>query len=117
LASKNFGETSLRIKEMLSARGLRLGQSIQGDIPSVETRFRPSSPVDPEQEAILNTSVAELNLSVRAQKCMNKLGIMTLGDLTRRSQQELLEAKNFGQTSLEEVLRKLQEKGLGLRED
>ncbi|MGL4555612.1 MAG: DNA-directed RNA polymerase subunit alpha C-terminal domain-containing protein [Gemmataceae bacterium] len=118
LASKNFGETSLHeIKEVMAARGLRLGQSIQGDPSTIEPRFRPTSPVSAEEEAVLNTPVAELNLSVRARKCMNKLGIMTLGDLTQRSQQELLEAKNFGQTSLQEVKDKLTERGLTLRDD
>ena len=120
LASKNFGDTSLlEIKEMLTAKGLRLGQSIQDPAGSGggEPRFRSDSPVTDEEAAILNTSVAELNLSVRARKCMNKLGIMTLGDLTQRSSQELLEAKNFGQTSLQEVREKLTARGLALRED
>lgn len=119
LSSKNFGETSLQeIKDMMSTRGLRLGQSIQGDgVMGTEPRFRSATPVSPEEEAVLNTPVAELNLSVRARKCMNKLGIMTLGDLTQRTQSELLEAKNFGQTSLQEVKEKLAARGLGLRED
>ena len=118
LASKNFGETSLHeIKEMLVAKGLRLGQSIQDPAGGGESRFRSDSPVTDEEAAILNTSVAELNLSVRARKCMSKLGITTLGDLTQRSPQELLEAKNFGQTSLLEVREKLTARGLSLRED
>lgn len=118
LASKNFGETSLtEIKEMMTSCGLKLGQSIQGEPVSGEVRFRSSTPVSAEQEAILNTPVAELNLSVRARKCMTKLGIMTLGDLTQRSEQELLEAKNFGQTSLQEVREKLEARGLNFRED
>ncbi|MBY0230665.1 MAG: tetratricopeptide repeat protein [Gemmataceae bacterium] len=118
LASKNFGETSLaEIKEMMQAKGLRLGQSIQGDGSGGPPRFISDSPVSDEEMAVLNTPVSDLNLSVRARKCMNKLGIVTLGDLTQRSSQELLEAKNFGQTSLQEVREKLQARGLSLRED
>jgi DNA-directed RNA polymerase subunit alpha len=118
LSSKNFGETSLaEIKEMMQAKGLRLGQSIQDGQPGGDHRYRSLEPVSPEEAAVLNTPVAELNLSVRARKCMNKLGIITLGDLTQRSASELLEAKNFGQTSLQEVREKLQARGLALRDD
>jgi DNA-directed RNA polymerase subunit alpha len=117
LSSKNFGETSLsEIKEMMQAKGLRLGQSIQ-DGPGGETRYRPPMPVSEEQAAVMNKPVSELNLSVRARKCMNRLGINTLGDLVARSADELLEAKNFGQTSLQEVKDKLVSYGLRLRDD
>ena len=66
---------------------------------------------------MLNKPVSDLNLSVRARKCMNRLGINTLGDLISRSSDELLEAKNFGQTSLQEVKDKLTQYGLRLRDD
>lgn len=117
LSSKNFGETSLaEIKEMMTSKGLRLGQSIQ-DGQNADVRYRPSQPVSEEQAAVLNKPVSDLNLSVRARKCMNRLGINTLGDLIQRSQEELLEAKNFGQTSLLEVKEKLTQYGLRLRDD
>jgi len=58
-----------------------------------------------------------LNLSVRARKCMNRLGIASLGELIVRSADELLEAKNFGMTSLNEVREKLRQMGLNLRGD
>ena len=66
---------------------------------------------------MLGKPVSDLNLSVRARKCMNRLGINTLGDLISRSSDELLEAKNFGQTSLQEVKDKLTQYGLRLRDD
>ena len=65
----------------------------------------------------MNKSVSELNLSVRARKCMNRLGINTLGDLIQRSADDLLESKNFGMTSLNEVREKLRQQGLTLRGD
>jgi DNA-directed RNA polymerase subunit alpha len=117
LSSKNFGETSLQeIKEMMTAKGLRLGQSIQ-DGAQGDQRYRPSTPVSEEQAAVLGKPVSDLNLSVRARKCMNRLGINSLGDLVQRSAEELLESKNFGQTSLQEVKDKLQQYGLRLRDD
>ena len=56
---------------------------------------------------MLNKPVSDLNLSVRARKCMNRLGINTLGELVNRTADELLESKNFGMTSLSEVREKL----------
>src|SRR5207249_840112 len=66
LSSKNFGETSLlEIKEMLTAKGLRLGQSIQeGQQP--EFRYRPPIQLSEADQAKLGVPVTELNLSVRA---------------------------------------------------
>jgi len=52
---------------------------------------------------------------VRARKCTTKLGINTIGDLVRRTAEDLLECKNFGVTSLNEVREKLTERGLKLR--
>jgi DNA-directed RNA polymerase subunit alpha len=117
LSSKNFGETSLHeIKEMLATKGLRLGQSIQ-DGTGFERRFSPQQPLNEQEQAVLSKPVTDLNLSVRARKCMNRLGINTLGDLVQRTADELLESKNFGMTSLNEVREKLRQYGLTLRGD
>ena len=69
------------------------------------------------EQALLNRPVSELNLSVRARKCMNRLGINTVGDLVSHTSDELLECKNFGVTSLVEVRDKLKALGLKLRGD
>jgi DNA-directed RNA polymerase subunit alpha len=117
LASKNFGETSLdEIKVIMAQKGLRIGQSLeQGQ--QYEFRYRPAPNLSPEELATLSKPVSELNLSVRARKCMNRLNITTLGDLCQRTADELLEAKNFGITSLNEVKEKLTAYGLKLRGD
>jgi DNA-directed RNA polymerase subunit alpha len=117
LSSKNFGETSLdEIKDMLGSKGLRLGQSLEQGA-QYEMRYRPQQQLSPEEQSLLNRPVSELNLSVRARKCMNRLSINTLGDLVQRTADELLEAKNFGITSLTEVREKLGSLGLKLRGD
>lgn len=117
LSSKNFGETSLaEIKEILASKGLRLGQSLE-EGATFERRFPNQAPLSDQEQAVLNKSVSELNLSVRARKCMNRLGINTLGDLIQRTADELLESKNFGMTSLTEVREKLRAFGLTLRGD
>ncbi len=113
LASKNFGETSLvEIKEMLASKGLNLGQlAAERRVPEP---FEPEA-LTPDEQAMLNRPIAELSLSVRARKCMIRLGITTIGELLRRTGDDLLECKNFGVTSLNEVREKLAGLGLKLR--
>jgi DNA-directed RNA polymerase subunit alpha len=116
LASKNFGETSLNeIKEMMTSKGLELGQ-LAHEKARVETTYEPEA-LSPDEQALLNKSIADLNLSVRARKCMVRLNITTVGELIRRTGDELLECKNFGVTSLNEVREKLTSYGIKLRGD
>jgi DNA-directed RNA polymerase subunit alpha len=117
LSSKNFGETSLaEIKEIMGSKGLHLGQSLEEGAQH-DLRYRPPQPLSPEEQAILSKPVSDLNLSVRARKCMTRLSLNTLGDLIQRTADELLESKNFGVTSLAEVREKLAQYGLTLRGD
>ncbi|HZV06173.1 MAG TPA: DNA-directed RNA polymerase subunit alpha C-terminal domain-containing protein [Gemmataceae bacterium] len=117
LSSKNFGETSLEeIKEIMSSKGLRLGQSLEEGAQH-DMRFRPQQQLSEQEQAVMSKPVSDLNLSVRARKCMNRLGINTLGELVNRTADELLESKNFGMTSLSEVREKLGQYGLTLRGD
>jgi DNA-directed RNA polymerase subunit alpha len=69
---------------------------------------------DPELERKLNMSLAELELSVRATNCLETEGITTVRDLVIRTDEELLEVRNFGETTLKEVKAKLAERGLQL---
>ena len=70
--------------------------------------------IDHELERKLNMSLAELELSVRATNCLESEGITTVRDLVMRNDEELLEVRNFGETTLKEVKAKLQERGLHL---
>ncbi|MBX7102737.1 MAG: DNA-directed RNA polymerase subunit alpha [Gemmataceae bacterium] len=70
--------------------------------------------VDHDLERKLNMSLAELELSVRATNCLESEGITTVRDLVIRSEEELLEVRNFGETTLKEVQQKLEERGLTL---
>lgn len=121
LSSKNFGETSLtEIKEMMTSKTLRLGMALEGaDNRGSAGSIHPPivEEIPPEQKALLARSISDLNLSVRARKCMSKLNIQTLGDLVSRSGDELLECKNFGVTSLNEVREKLTGLDLKLKND
>lgn len=116
LSSKNFGETSLvEIKEMLTNKGLSLGQFANQKL--LEEEPVDLSELGPDEQALLDRPISELGLSVRARKCMTRLGLNTIGELIRKSGDDLLECKNFGVTSLNEVREKLVQAGLKLRGD
>jgi DNA-directed RNA polymerase subunit alpha len=119
LASKNFGETSLaEIKEMMTSKGLRLGMALEaGERVALDLRAEPIEELSQEEKALLAKPIGDLNLSVRARKCMNKLGIQTVGELIIHTGDELMECKNFGVTSLNEVREKLVELGLKLKNE
>jgi len=70
--------------------------------------------IDSALENKLNMSISELNLSVRASNCLEAENIMQVRDLVSRSEDQLLEVRNFGETTLAEVRQKLRELGLHL---
>src|SRR3954454_22268121 len=119
LSYKNFGETSLNeIKALLAQKGLRLGQAADPNgAAAVATRRPASSASVPGNVApeILGKSVADLELSVRSRKALQRLNINTVSELASRTEAELLGCKNFGQTSLNEIKQQLGSFGLGLR--
>lgn len=69
---------------------------------------------DPVLDAKLNMSLAELKLSVRATNCLESENINTVRDLVQHNEDQLLEVRNFGDTTLNEVREKLTELGLHL---
>ena len=116
LSSKNFGETSLdEIREMLTSKGLALGQ-FADEKKEAEVEIDTSN-MTTEEQAMLDRPISDLNLSVRARKCMVRLGLNTIGELVRKTGDEMLECKNFGVTSLTEVREKLDPLNLRLRGD
>ncbi len=119
MAYKNFGETSLtEIKALLAKRGLRLGQKPEEIDPSMLSApppvTTPKVVVPPGSESSLGKPVSEMELSVRARRCLQRLNITTMGDLIQRSEAELLATRNFGVTSLNEIKSRLADFGLTL---
>lgn len=114
LSYKNFGETSLQeIKDMLVQKGLRLGQGLEdlgSDSASGRNPLEASMP--PE---LLDRPIDDLNLSVRSRRCMDRLNVHTVRELINKTEVELMSAKNFGMTSLNEIKIGLKEFGLSLR--
>jgi len=73
--------------------------------------------VDPEFQSKLNVPVQDLDLSVRANNCLESAKIQTVKDLVKKSEADLLKVRSFGKTSLREVKRKLADMGLSLGMD
>jgi DNA-directed RNA polymerase subunit alpha len=63
---------------------------------------------------LLNMSVNEIELSVRAANCLNNANITSVGELALKSEQEMLKYRNFGKKSLNEIKDKLEQLGLSL---
>jgi DNA-directed RNA polymerase subunit alpha len=115
LSYKNFGETSLReIKTILEPKGLYLGMALE-DKQLSSAEITDESVVEDQEEGLKNKPVDNLRLSVRARKCLQKLNIRTIGEITSKTDAELLGCKNFGVTSLNEVKTALGDLGLSLR--
>lgn len=65
---------------------------------------------EPETDSVLSRKIEELELSVRSLNCLKRDKINTIGDLTNRSEADLLKIRNFGEKSMEEVKKQLKEK-------
>jgi len=116
LSYKNFGETSLNeIKALLAQKGLRLGQAAEDPAKAATSARRVSASVGNVAPEILSKSVADLELSVRSRKALQRLNINSLGELASRTEDELLGCKNFGTTSLNEIKQQLGTFGMTLR--
>ncbi|MEM9913736.1 MAG: DNA-directed RNA polymerase subunit alpha C-terminal domain-containing protein [Planctomycetota bacterium] len=114
---KNFGDASLdEIKTMLAQKGLKLGQAVEQHQAEVKQQVydQLKSEVG-DENGMLDKSVNELNLSVRARKALALLGVTTIGDLVMKTEAELMGVKNFGMTSLVEIRERLTDMGMGLR--
>jgi len=65
----------------------------------------------------LETSIDDLDFSVRAYNCLKRAGVNTLGDLTEKSELEMMKIRNLGKKSLKEVMDKIKDMGLKFRDE
>ena len=63
------------------------------------------------------TPIEEVEFSVRAYNCLKRAGVNTLGDLTAKSEVEMMKIRNLGKKSLKEVIDKIKDMGLKFREE
>ncbi|KXZ39010.1 DNA-directed RNA polymerase subunit alpha [Alkalithermobacter thermoalcaliphilus JW-YL-7 = DSM 7308] len=68
-----------------------------------------------KKEKVLEMTIEELDLSVRSYNCLKRAGINTVEELTNKTEEEMMKVRNLGKKSLEEVIQKLEELGLGLK--
>ncbi|MGO1320489.1 MAG: DNA-directed RNA polymerase subunit alpha [Galactobacter sp.] len=74
------------------------------------------SPADAQIAADLQQPIEELDLTVRSYNCLKREGIHSVGELVARSEADLMDIRNFGAKSIDEVKEKLQELGLSLKD-
>ncbi len=70
-----------------------------------------------KKEKVLETSIEELELSVRSFNCLKRAGIATVEDLTNKSESDMMKVRNLGKKSLDEVIAKLHSLGLNFAEE
>ena len=70
---------------------------------------------DDEKEKVMEMTIEELDLSVRSYNCLKRAGINTVEELTQKNEEEMMKVRNLGKKSLEEVQKKLEALGLGLK--
>ena len=69
-----------------------------------------------ENVKVLEMNIDELELSVRSYNCLKRAGINTVEELTNKTSEDMMKVRNLGRKSLDEVLLKLKELGLKLKE-
>ena len=74
-----------------------------------------AEPVDDEIDKVLEMNIDELELSVGSYNCLKRAGINTVEELVNKTSEDMMKVRNLGRKSLEEVVAKLKELGLGLR--
>ncbi len=109
---------SVSPREAVASAGGTLLELIQLFAELAEATSVQVSPAeDQEVPSDYQITIEELNLSVRSYNCLKREGINTVGDLVQKSEAELMDIRNFGQKSIDEVKQKLAELGLSLRQE
>ena len=84
------------------------------EIPAIDPEEEDDVDEPGEEDEMMSTPITTLNLSVRSMNCLESERILTVGELVRLSEEQLMEIRNFGKTSLDEIKGKLNELGLDL---
>ena len=108
---------SMSPSNALSAAGSTLVNLFQlfsevGEGPGLDLGPEPGGD---ERSGVLAQPIEDLDLTVRSYNCLKREGITVVGELIEKSEEDLLEIRNFGQKSIDEVKAKLGELGLGLK--
>jgi DNA-directed RNA polymerase subunit alpha len=107
-------EDALKDSIAILKRHLDVFDSINNEMVEFEDGVREASDEQNRLRTLLNMSVNEIELSVRAANCLNNANITTVGELVLKGENEMLRYRNFGKKSLTEIKNKLEELGLSL---
>ena len=105
-------------KEIASLAAKIMNDHVKLFVDLVENMAEKAILVEPQADSkvkVLEMSVEDLDLSVRSYNCLKRANIHTVDDLTRRTEDDMLKVRNLGKKSLEEVVKKLEDLGLGLK--
>ena len=105
-------------KEIASLAAKIMNDHVKLFVDLVENMAEKAILVEPQADSkvkVLEMSVEDLDLSVRSYNCLKRANIHTVDDLTRRTEYDMLKVRNLGKKSLEEVVKKLEDLGLGLK--
>jgi DNA-directed RNA polymerase subunit alpha len=105
-------------KEALSAAGRTLVELFQlfADLAEGPGLLLGPEPGAEGDGTDLSLPIEEMDFSVRSYNCLKREGVTNIGQLVEKSEQDLLDIRNFGQKSIDEVKQKLAELGLGLKQ-
>ena len=108
---------TLKPEEAISSAAKILNEHLNLFI-SLTNQVMPVSMVQPEddkKDKVLEMTIEELDLSVRAYNCLKRAGINSVAELVLKNQEDMMKVRNLGRKSLEEVEQKLNGLGLGLK--
>jgi len=103
-ALSSAGSTLVELFQLFSGLGEGAGGLVLGPEPGED-----------ESSGVMAMPIEDMDLTVRSYNCLKREAVATVGDLVQKSEEDLLEIRNFGQKSIDEVKAKLEDMGLGLR--
>jgi DNA-directed RNA polymerase subunit alpha len=103
-ALSSAGSTLVELFQLFSGLGEGAGGLVLGPEPGED-----------ESSGVMAMPIEDMDLTVRSYNCLKREGVASVGDLVQKSEEDLLEIRNFGQKSIDEVKAKLEDMGLGLR--
>jgi DNA-directed RNA polymerase subunit alpha len=103
-ALSSAGSTLVELFQLFAGMGEGAGGLVLGPEPGED-----------EVSGVMATPIEDLDLTVRSYNCLKREGVATVGDLVQKTEEDLLEIRNFGQKSIDEVKAKLEDLSLSLR--
>ncbi|ACL68906.1 DNA-directed RNA polymerase subunit alpha [Halothermothrix orenii] len=106
-------EDAISLAAKIMVEHLELFLNLTDEVTDVEIMVEKE---EEEKDKILDTTIEELDLSVRSSNCLKRAGINTVGELINKTEDDLMKVRNLGKKSLQEIKEKLNELDLKLKE-